>query len=316
MAFATASIGALQVLRTEFLWLLLPAALLIWALARHCDPQRQWRQIIAPHLLNALLIMGEQRRRWGPVHLLAAVWLLGIIALAGPAWRHEPSPFTEDQAALVIALKVTPSMQTQDVQPSRLQRAVHKIHDLLASRAGARTALIAYAGSAHLVMPLTRDAEIINSFATELQPELIPRPGDDPVLALALAEKQLMDAQQAGSVLFITDGITPAEATRMAQRRPEGPAPMVILGTVGLNVDSPERRELERTAEILSVHLEFLTPDGRDVASLTGKIERSMSSVADAEGGERWRDEGYWLVPLLCALALLWFRPGWVVTWA
>ena len=56
--------------------------------------------------------------------------------MAGPAWREQDSPFTEDAAALVIVLEVTPSMRTTDVQPSRLERAVQKIHDLLAARRG------------------------------------------------------------------------------------------------------------------------------------------------------------------------------------
>jgi hypothetical protein len=61
------------------------------------------------------------------------------------------------------------------VQPSRLERAAQKIRDLLAERRGTRSALIAYAGSAHLVMPLTRDADLIARFAAELSPDVMPR---------------------------------------------------------------------------------------------------------------------------------------------
>jgi Ca-activated chloride channel family protein len=224
-------------------------------------------------------------------------------------------PFSEDQAALVIALKVTPSMQTQDLPPSRLQRSVHKIHDLLAQRSGARTALIAYAGSAHLVMPLTRDAGIIELFAGELRPAIMPRQGGDPGAALELAQKQLAEAGQPGSILFISDGITREQATGMNQRRQTGAAAVVILGAIGLAGDSAERRELEQAAQTLNAPLVFIAPDERDINALRSHIEHSLTAVAEAEGGERWRDAGYWLLPLLCVLALLWFRPGWVVSW-
>ena len=80
------------------------------------------------------------------MHLLLAGWLIAIIALAGPTWRLELAPFIADQAALAIAIEVTPSMQAQDIQPSRLQRAAQKVRDLLALRPGAKTALVAYAG--------------------------------------------------------------------------------------------------------------------------------------------------------------------------
>ena len=246
--------------------------------------------------------------------VLVVVLLVGIIALAGPTWRHEPSPFTEDQAALVIALKVTPSMLVEDVQPSRLARSIHKIKDLLDQRQGARTALIAYAGSAHLVMPFTRDTDVINSFASELSPGLMPRDGDDPVAAIDLAAKLFADAGQGGSVLFLTDGIATTAAARIAEGA-ETPIGVAILGVVGLDDDTPERRELARSASTMGAELEFVAADERDVTALSAKVERSLASVVDDEGGERWRDEGYWLVPILCGLGLMWFRPGWVVVW-
>ena len=54
-----------------------------------------------------------------------------VVALAGPAWQREPAPFADDTAVLAIVLKVTPSMLTEDIQPTRLSRSVQKIHDLL-----------------------------------------------------------------------------------------------------------------------------------------------------------------------------------------
>jgi len=300
-------------LRPGWLWLLPVAAIVIWLIARRGDAQRGWRKYIAPHLLNALLVERKQSGRLQPGPVLAVVLVIGIVALAGPAWRHEPSPFTEDKAALVIVLKVTPSMLTSDLQPTRLERSVQKIRDILAPRAGTRTALIAYAGSAHLVMPLTRDAEVINTFVRELRPELMPREGDDPARAVALAKRQLDEAKQSGSILLITDGIAVAEASQIAAQLKSSRFPLVLLGAVGLDTQSPEHRELTEAAEALGASRAFVTPDDQDVTAITGRVERSLSSVADTEGGTRWRDEGFWLVPVLCGLALFWFRPGWVV---
>ena len=70
------------------------------------------------------------------------------LVVAGPTWEREITPFTEDHAPLVIAIELTPSMLCTDQQPTRLERARHKVRDLLARRRGARTAVIGYAGSA------------------------------------------------------------------------------------------------------------------------------------------------------------------------
>ena len=95
--------------------------------------------------------------RHHPALSRAAGMVLGIIALSGPTWRRELPPFVEDKAPLMIVLALSSSMDQTDVAPTRLERAKQKIKDLLAARAGARSGLIAYAGTAHLVMPLTDD---------------------------------------------------------------------------------------------------------------------------------------------------------------
>ena len=65
-------------------------------------------------------------------------------------------------------------MNQPDVAPTRLERAKQKISDLLAARAGARSGLIAYAGTAHLVMPLTDDRSVIVPFLAALATSLMP----------------------------------------------------------------------------------------------------------------------------------------------
>jgi hypothetical protein len=78
-------------------WLLLaPVAAWIWWLTRRSqDPLRGWRSVIAPPLLEALTVGKNTRRRWRGAGLLVA-WLLAVLAVAGPTWRPEPSPFADD----------------------------------------------------------------------------------------------------------------------------------------------------------------------------------------------------------------------------
>jgi Ca-activated chloride channel homolog len=315
VAWSTLNIGGLHLQRAEMLWLFVPAVLLIWAIIRRGKAERSWQRFFDANLLSALLISGERRRRIRPVYLLAAFWLLGIIALAGPAWHRETSPFAEEKAALVIALKVTPSMQTNDVQPSRLQRSVHKIHDVLALRTGARTALVAYAGSAHVVMPLTRDAKVIETFAAELAPDVMPKEGQDAAAAFKLAQKQLAESKLAGSILFVTDGISPADAARIKELQRSGGSRPVILGMIDATANAGERDSLKQWAGEMGASLEFVSPDQSDVNAIIKNVERNLAAATDSEGGRRWRDEGYWFIPLLCLMALVWFRPGWVVSW-
>jgi Ca-activated chloride channel family protein len=52
--------------------------------------------------------------------MVAALIVLGAIAVAGPAWKREQPPFTEDKAPLVLALDLSETMNAIDLDPTRL----------------------------------------------------------------------------------------------------------------------------------------------------------------------------------------------------
>ena len=320
---AMAGLSQFHFLRPWWLLALAPALWLVWMIHRHQDAARPWRGVIADHLLPHLLAEGRRRRRLQPVHLLLPIWLLATLALSGPTWQREPAPFADDEAALVIVIEVTPTMLAQDIQPSRLARAAQKIHDLLTQRPGTRTALVAYAGSAHLVMPLTRDAELVTRFAAELSPAIMPMQGDAPAEALALAEEQLRQSGLRGSILLITDGVPAEQLPQLAAYRKQGGAPVQLLAVaaapgVPLPPDSPpapalDRAALDKATDTLDATLTVVSPDDRDVRWLTRHTETSLVAASAEQTGERWKDAGYWLVFAVAALMLMWFRPGWLV---
>ena len=282
--------------------MLIPIAIIIWSIRRHQDSSRAWQKLMDPHLLKALTTGGNKKTLLRPVTLLAIVLTLSTIAISGPTWSLEPSPFAEDQAALVIVLKVSSSMEEQDIQPSRAERSVQKIQDLLKLRAGARTALVAYSGSAHLVMPLTKDAGIINSFATNLSPSIMPLEGDAATLAYTLAEKELTRANASGSILFVTDTIPQSASLNST--------PTQALGVVGPDV----LPSLKDNAQASGIKFTHVSTDDLDINTITKQIDTSFSA-RPADQGNHWKDQGWWLTPIIALLALFWFRPGWVINW-
>jgi Ca-activated chloride channel family protein len=184
---------------------------------------------------------------------------------------------------------------------------------------------VAYAGSAHLVMPLTRDTELVTRFAAELSPAIMPMPGDAAAEALALAEEQLRKSGLRGSILLITDGVPAEQLPRLAAYRKGGGVPVQLLAVaaasgVPLPPDSPpapalDRAALDKTADALDATLTIVSPDDRDIRRLARHTETSLVAASAEQAGERWKDMGYWLIFLVAALMLMWFRPGWLVQW-
>ncbi len=322
-------------LRPEWLLTLLPIILLYGLLLRRQSAARQWKKFIASHLLQHLMIGTAQKRHVRPINLLLPVLILTALALAGPTWMQEPLPFTEDEAPLIIALDLSMEMNTVDIQPSRLERAKQKVRDLLAERAGARTALLAYAGSAHMILPLSDDAQILELYLDSLTPNIMPEQGKNAAEALALAEEMLSHEQAPGTILFITNAIPEAaQPAFVAHSRDSLNAVMVLgVGTVqggpiptgrnrfrtdreGNRITSTLDREgLQVLSQEAGIYLTSVTVDDSDVRRLNGRIKRHLTEILSEEDNTRWKDFGYFLLFPVAFLALFWYRRGWTIQW-
>jgi len=227
-------------------------------------------------------------------------------------------------------------MNATDVQPTRLERAKQKVRDLLALRAGSRTALIAYAGSAHLVLPFSDDASIFETFLAALAPDVMPAEGKEPALALALAEELLAEETEAGSILFLTDGIAAQHAPsfRAHADRTRDEVLVLAVGTRegGPVKDADGRYETDASGRRIVATLDLagletlsreagafvagVTADDADVARLQRRVQSNLKRVQREDETTRWKDAGYWLVFPVALLGLLWFRRGWTVRWS
>ena len=319
------------------LWLLaiIPAVAIYVLNRRRQDVLRQWRGLIAPHLLPHLIEGGGRGPRLRPILLVVLATIIGAAAAAGPTWEREITPFSEDTAPLVVALDLSRSMDAIDVQPTRLERAKQKVRDLLALRSGARTGLLAYAGSAHMVLPLTDDRSFLETYLAALETDIMPAAGKDAAAALNLAEEMLEPDEVPGSILFITDGIPADSIPAFTEHQETSLDELLVLGVgtseggpiragkEGFATDSSGRRitvqldreGLEKLAREADVFVATVTLDDRDVERLQRRIQSHLESVREEDESARWRDVGYYLVLPVAVLGMLWFRRGWTVEW-
>ncbi|MBY5591906.1 VWA domain-containing protein [Rhizobium leguminosarum] len=312
-----------------WLLVLLPLPVLIlWLASRSNDVRPQWRGMIAPHLLDSLMVDGSKGSRIRPSWVLAGILVAGIVSAAGPTWQREPPPFVEDAAPLVIAVDLSQTMDAIDVTPSRIERAKLKIRDVIDTRQGARTAIVAYAGTAHLVLPPTEDAALLESYSDALATRLMPRPGKDTAAALSLADNLLEKEGATGTILLLTDGVEDA-ASKAIESNSNGIVILAVGTSAGGPVKTPDggfasdasgsrlfsKLDLARLEEIgkkTGADVATVTDDDTDVRWIAERVHSNYAQK-QAKEGDRWRDLGWWLIlPLTVAMALS-FRKGWAV---
>lgn len=290
-------------LRPAALFLIPVAVLVWWFWQKRSDPLAAWRNQIEPPLLDALATGHESLRKRTKLWLLVG-WLVTIFAIAGPTWQPAPSPFAEDTTPLFVLLKSTKSMDQKDISPSRLERARLEIADLVSSVQGQPLGLIAYAGSAHLVVPPTRDAEVVRQMADEISAEIMPSEGDRLDLALREAYRVLQSSGTNGSVVILADSID-TDASLLEEAIKATKLPIQILAIA--IPDSSEASSLSEAAHTLKASIQPLRIDTSDTDSI---VERAAGIPVFQSGEEEnsWQEVGYYLIPFLAALALLTFR--------
>ena len=326
-------------LRPNWFYALIPALLLFVLVKRRQHQGSSWEQAIDASLLPYLLALPTQTGSRRLLNLLLVGWLLAIIALAGPVWLKTPQPVHEREDALVIILDLSRSMYAIDIKPNRLVRAQRKLQDLLTLRKEGVTALIAYAGDAHTVSPLTDDANTISEMLPAVTPEIMPAPGSQLAPALNLAVQLFTDAGVAsGRILLLTDEIRDiAESQAIArENRMAYPISVMSVGTAaGAPIDGSKLlrdggylKDFQGNLVIPRVNLSAMqgfaqVAGGRySPMTLTDEdldyllADEVVSSTTDFRELERdfdvWFEEGPWLVLLLLPLAALCFRRGWL----
>ena len=180
------------------LLLIVPLAAAVALMVRRRRGPGPWRDVCDPALWPHVLVVrkaGGPATTW-PAAVAGIVGILSVLALAGPAWREIPQPLYRDETALVVLLDVSRSMDARDVEPSRLERAKHKVRDVLARREAGEAALVVYAAHAFAVTPLTEDSDTIEALLDSIGSDIAPVQGSRPSMAIAKARELL---QQGGS---------------------------------------------------------------------------------------------------------------------
>ncbi|WP_226661974.1 VWA domain-containing protein [Microbulbifer aggregans] len=318
-------------LRPHLLWLILPTALACWALARTILASGGLQKVIDPDLLPHLLMRGGEKRPW-LFALIFALLTIAITALAGPTWRKLPAPVYTNQDALVILLDLSPSMMATDLSPNRLTRARLKILDILKQRKDGLTALVAYAGEAHVVAPLTDDTATVANLVPPLSPRIMPVPGSNIEMAVETGIRLIRDgANGHGQLLAVTDGIDKAAlGTIKSDLRGSGIKFSILA--VGSGEGSPipktngsgfvtddsgaiviagfDREELSSLAKGTGGHFAQISVNDSDIARLLPEEAPLERAELTERQFDQWKEEGPWLVLMILPIALLLFRRG------
>ncbi|KTT30572.1 BatB protein [Pseudomonas oryzihabitans] len=228
-----------------WLWLLAPLPWLLRVLLPAADSGQAALRV---EFLSELTHLGGRTARSGSLsgarrllpYLLG--WLLILAAAARPQWVGPPQPLAVSGRDLLLAMDVSGSMDTPDMQlgdenVSRLTLVKQLLGRFIDSRQGDRVGLILFGSQAYLQAPLTADRRTVHTLLDEAQIGLAGRNtavGD----AVGLAVKHLRKRpDNSRTLILVTDGasnggvVTPAVAAALAASE------RVRVYTLGIGAD-------------------------------------------------------------------------------
>ena len=315
----------------EWFLALLPLAAILWGVGRRGSGAGAWQRVVDPDLLPHLLVHTGAKARWLPLALLAAGWLTAVLALANPTFERLPVPAFRGELSRVVLLDLSRSMETTDLKPSRLARARYKVADILERSRDGQAGLIAFAGEAFVVSPLTDDADTILAMLDAVVPEIMPVQGSRPDLAIAKAVELLARAGSArGEVLLVGDDAGGPEALTEAKALRAAGHSLSVIG-VGTEDGAPVPGVLDNDEHPVLARLDVvsmkalagagggvfarLSADGTDLdrtlRETAGLTDQALSD--DEAQAEVWRELGPWLLLAVLPLGALSFRKGWML---
>ena len=193
-------------------------------------PKLLWLAVIIPLLLAyyiwvgrrsatlSVSTLGKRRmprtlRYWlRPLPIMARVAAIAmlIIALARPVETEHNRKISVEGIDIVLAVDVSTSMLAKDFKPDRLEVAKRIASTFIADREADRFSLVAFAGEAYTLTPITADRGVVQTLMGNLRSGVVE---DGTALGngLATALNRLRDSEAKSKVVvLLTDGVNNA----------------------------------------------------------------------------------------------------------
>jgi Ca-activated chloride channel family protein len=263
-------------------WLLalLPALGLLYAYGF-----RRRRQALAAFVENGLaarlLLAGRAPTGWPSAFCLLGATACLVIALMQPHWGQGARPLPLLGRDVIVLLDVSYSMLAEDARPNRLERAkaaIRALVDAVQRRGGDRLGLLAFAGSADVLCPLTRDYGLLLKRLGDASADTVTHRGTAIAAALQAVPREFGELKPGYTdLILVSDG-----------GNHEGDPALVAatLGQQGFRLDTVGLGDPDRSTPIPiteSPGRVYLSHDGQEVRT---RLESGLlTAMADAAGG-------------------------------
>ena len=186
-------------------WMIVPLLLLVFAIVDEQRRTRMLRRFAERPLLNRL---ARYRPYYWLIQNLACLGLVFLVlAMMDIRWGKTTREVPQKGIEVMFVLDVSRSMLADDVSPNRLSRAKQQIRDMVEVMAGDRVGLVAFAGTAKQMVPLTNHYDDFLNTLDQVTTDSVAEGGSRLGIALDTASEGFLNKTNGHrTIVVLTDG--------------------------------------------------------------------------------------------------------------
>lgn len=129
-----------------------------------------------------------------------------VLALVNPKLGSKVEAVPAKGVEIVFAIDVSKSMLCTDIQPNRLEKSKQIISQIINSIGSDRIGIVAYAGSAYPVLPMTTDYELAKMFIQSMNTDVISSQGTAIESAIQTSVDFFDNPTSGKAIILLSDG--------------------------------------------------------------------------------------------------------------
>jgi Ca-activated chloride channel family protein len=211
------------------------------------------------------------------VFLLALVAL--IFGLVNPKIGTKMETVKREGIDIVFAVDVSKSMLAEDVAPSRLEKSKQIVSQIINQLGNDRIGIVAYAGSAFPVLPITTDYGVAKMFLQSMNTTMVSSQGTSLDDAIKLSNTYFDKGNKTSKLLIlISDGEDHSEGAEAAAEEANKNGMKII--TIGIGTEKGGPIPIKRNGIV-----ESFKRDNNNNVVITKMNPESLTAIAKATKG-------------------------------
>ena len=202
-----------------------------------------------------------------------------ILGLVNPKIGTKMETVKREGIDIVFAMDVSKSMLAEDVAPSRLEKSKQIVSQIINQLGSDRIGIVAYAGSAFPVLPITTDYGVAKMFLQSMNTGIVSSQGTSLDEAIKLSSTYFDDKSKTSKLLIlISDGEDHSEGAEEAAEEVNKLGMKII--TIGVGTEKGSTIPLRRNGIV-----ESFQRDNNNEVVVTKLNQESLTTIAKATKG-------------------------------